>query len=300
MKHAKTTKRASLAIAAAAALTATIATVPATAGASVIGGVSISETGDGLVITGSSDKDAVSITSAPDGALAIQVFADSGELLGDRLVSEFAGDLTVNLGNNDDAVVVKGVDVGAVKINMGAGKDSADLEKVSLSSLELYGGQGDDSLGINEVRGARAQMATGGGKASISISGSVFKQTTISTANDDDQVSISQSSLGELGIFTHNGDDEVTTDWILFGGLTLALGEGDDFASIGADDDLDASYIGIYGQDGDDTLIVGSGFAINPQTAIFNGGADHDTFKPAAGKSAVDDWFLLLVEEIAP
>ncbi len=71
-----------------------------------IGGVSITENGDDLVITGSPEQDFISITSAPAGMMAIQVFAGSGHLLGEHRVSEFAGDLTVDLGNNDDNVVV--------------------------------------------------------------------------------------------------------------------------------------------------------------------------------------------------
>ncbi|MCP3853252.1 MAG: hypothetical protein GY698_00780 [Actinomycetia bacterium] len=292
----KSTKRASLAIGAVVALTATVATFPEMAGAASSGGVSISETNDGLVVKGSPSKDFVSIVSAPDGAVDVRIRADNGQLVGHRLVSDFTGNLRVDLGANDDAVYVEGLELEAVKIEMGAGSDRADLNKVSLSSLAMNGGEGDDYLGLRDVRGESARMATGKGKGWIAISDSVLGMTDILTGSDDDLVTISRSSLGDGWIGTQSGDDRVTTDWALFTHFHLALGEGDDHASIDFDDDLDASHVVIYGEDGDDTLTVTSEFEVIPQTIKFNGGADHDTFNSAA----VEIWSLLQVEEIAP
>ncbi len=85
----------------------------------------------------------------------------------------------------------------------------------------------------------------------------------------------------------------------LFTSLTVSLGDGDDLASIDADDDVAGLQIVIFGGKGDDTVTVGAGFPTNSQTAFVDGGADHDTFKPAAGNSAADYW-LLRIEGVAP
>ncbi|MCP3937173.1 MAG: hypothetical protein GY708_17605 [Actinomycetia bacterium] len=294
MMNLKPTRRASLAIGAVAALTASFATLPTTAGAIASGGVSITETNDGLVVTGSSDKDFIEIVLAPDGAVGVRAFADNGHLVDRLMVDDFAGNLSVDLGENDDSLHVSGLELGAVKIKMGTGKDGVGIDKTSLSSLTVYGGEGDDYLRLREVEGESAQIDTGKGKGRIEINESVFEVTNIATNTDDDRVTFSGSSLGAALIFTYSGNDRVIMNKALLTYLHISLGEGDDNATIGFKDDLDPSHINIYGEDGKDTLTIKTGFEIIPQTVKFDGGADHDTFN----SPAVDIWSLLSVEEI--